>query len=186
MTVLYIRGLLRVTAAISGLLLMYGIVFAMEGLTTRIAISAVRELVITTLWMLPWMLLSCGGFDDFAAATKQHWLFWCGSSMMLVFIYYHERHTTSSGLTKMTMPLLVFILAVLPHVFPRISLVYTGLSTLGGVCGIVALYFVLRTFLSPKTSFANGAIASVIVAFSVSLLGAGILSVVPRTHRTTA
>lgn len=186
MTILYLRGLLRVTAAIAGLLLIYGIVFAMEGMTTRVPMSAVRELATTTFWMLPWMLLFCGGFEDLSAAAKQHWVFWSGSFLMVMLVYYYERHTTSSGLTKLVMPLLAFILAVLPHVFPRISLVYTALSVLGGLCGIVAFYFVLQTFLSPKTSFANGTIAAVIVAFSLSSLGAGILSVAPRTRHATA
>ena len=127
-------------------------------------------------------LVFCSGFDDFATLAKRQWVFWIGSFLLLFFVYYYDRNTTISGLTKAVMPLLACIGAVLPHVFRRVSLVYTVCSVLAGICGIVVLYFVFQTFLSPKTSFANGAIALVIVTFALASLGAGILSVASRLY----
>ena len=179
---LLLRGALRVIAAIAGLLLVYGVTYAMEGMTTRLPMSTTRELATSTLWMLPWTLLFCSGFDDFATLAKRQWVFWIGSFLLLFFVYYYDRNTTISGLTKAVMPLLACIGAVLPHVFRRVLLVYTVCSVFAGICGIIVLYFVFQTFLSPKTSFANGAIALVIVTFALASLGAGILSAASRLY----
>src|SRR5882762_8076693 len=172
---LLVRGALRATAAISGLLLVYGIHYTMEGVIIGLPLSTTRELATSTLSMLPWMLLFCSGFDDFATLAKRQWVFWSGSFLLLLFVYYYDRNT--SGLTKAVMPLLACIGAVIPHVFRRASLLYTIFAVLAGTCGIVVLYFGFQTFLSPKASFANGAITLVLVTFALTSLGAGILSV---------
>src|SRR6266702_1987714 len=101
---LLLRGALRVTAAIAGLLLVYGVTYAMEGMTTRLPMSTTRELATSTLWMLPWTLLFCSGFDYFATLAKRQWVFWIGSFLLLFFVYYYDRNTTISGLTKAVMP----------------------------------------------------------------------------------
>jgi hypothetical protein len=172
---LLVRGALRATAAISGLLLVYGIKYTMEGETIRLPLNTTRELATSTLSMLPWMLLFCSGFDDFATLAKRQWVFWSGSFLLLLFVYYYDRNT--SGLTKAVMPSLACIGAVIPHVFRRVLLPYTICSVLAGTWGIVVLYFAFQTFLSPKTSFANGAISFVLVTFALTSLGAGVLSV---------
>lgn len=53
MTWLALRGISRVTAATTGLLLVYSVVYAMEGMTTRIPTSPLRDVGITTIWILP-------------------------------------------------------------------------------------------------------------------------------------
>lgn len=47
-----LRGICSVTAAVTGLLLAYGFIYAMEGVTTRIPTSPLRELGTTSLWMV--------------------------------------------------------------------------------------------------------------------------------------
>src|ERR1700746_1276457 len=96
-------------AGITGLVLVYGVVYAMEGMTTRIQMSTIRELATSTLWMLPWALLFCSGFHDFSIAAKHSWVFWSGAALLMSFVYYYERNTTSSGVTKVLMPLLISI-----------------------------------------------------------------------------
>lgn len=53
MTLRVLRAIASVVAAATGLILSYGAVYAMEGMTTRVPTSPVHELGITTLWMLP-------------------------------------------------------------------------------------------------------------------------------------
>jgi len=64
MALCLLRGISGVTAALTGLLLVYGVIYAMEGMTTRIPSSPSHELGITTLIMLPWMLLFSSGVED--------------------------------------------------------------------------------------------------------------------------
>lgn len=45
---LLIRGLCRLTTGLLAILFVYGITFAMEGMTTRIPTSAIREVALTT------------------------------------------------------------------------------------------------------------------------------------------
>jgi hypothetical protein len=182
--IILLRGASRVIAAITGLLLAYGFIYAMEGMTTRLPMSMIRELAITTLLTLPWTLLAFSGFDDFAIGTKRPWVFWSGSSLLMCLIYNYERHTASTGLTKALMPLLASIGGVLPHVFRRISLLYAVCSVLAGLCGIIALYFVFQTFFSSQTSFASRTTAFVIAAFVLASVGSGILTVASRLYLT--
>lgn len=178
-----LRGTSRIMAAITGLLLVYGVVFAMEGMTTRIPTSTIRELATSTLWMLPWAVLFCAGFHDLSIATKRAWLFWGGSVLLIFFVYYYERNTSSYALTKSLMPPLIWIGGVLPHVFRRLSLLYELCSVLAGIAGIVVLYYTLPAFFSPQTHFNSKTTAAVIAAFAVTSLGAGILSVLPVLPR---
>jgi len=47
------RGILRIAAALSGLFLVFGIVYAMEGMSTRLPTTGFRELVVSTAFMVP-------------------------------------------------------------------------------------------------------------------------------------
>jgi hypothetical protein len=64
-----LRGTARVLAALTGLLLVYGITYALEGITTRIPTAAARELAIGVLWTVPWSLLFCSGLQDVTIVT---------------------------------------------------------------------------------------------------------------------
>jgi hypothetical protein len=101
-----LRGVSKVMAGVSGLLLVYGITYAMEGMTTRLPETPIHELAVTTLWLLPWTLLLCSGFEDFGKAIRQDWVSWLGMTLVLAFLYYFERNTRSAALTKAAMPLL--------------------------------------------------------------------------------
>jgi len=109
-----LRGISKFTAGVTGLLLVYEVVYAMESMTTRIP-NPWQELAITTLWMLPWTLLFCSGLEDFGIVTQKAWIFWVGTILALVLLYYFERNTTSTILTKAAMPVLAVSGGLLPH-----------------------------------------------------------------------
>lgn len=179
-----LRGIARFTAAVTGLLLAYGFVYAMEGMTTRMPMSRWHELAITTLWMLPWTLLFCSSLEDFGAVTQKAWVFWIGATLAMALLYYFERNTTSTILTKASMPVLAVLGGLLPHAVRHIRFAFTVCGLAAGVAGVFALYFSLITFLSPTSSFASTAAGVVIVAFGVSASATGVLALIPR-HRAT-
>ena len=180
-----LRGVFSVTATTTGLLLVYGIVYALEGMTTRIPITSPRELATTTLWMLPWMLLYCSGLEDFATVTRQASIFWLGLAPALAFLYFYERHTGSSVLTKVAMPLLATVGGLLPHVVRRIKFVFTLISLAAGIAGLVVLYFTVDTLVSSTSSFATKGIGLVFVAFGTASVATGVLSVASLSRRHT-
>ena len=182
MTWLALRGISRVTAATTGLLLVYGVVYAMEGMTTRIPTSPLRELGITTIWILPWTMLFCSGLDDFGTVTRQNWVFWAGVTLALAFLYYFERNTGSSIVTKIAMPLLATAGGLMPHVIRRIRFLFTVFSLAAGVAGLVVFYVALTSNLS-GSSFATKAIAFVVFAFATASLITGVLSVASLKRR---
>jgi hypothetical protein len=173
-----LRGTSKVTAALTGLLLVYWTVYAMEGMTTRLPISRVHELVISTLWMLPWTLLFCSGFEDLGKVTRQTWVSWVGMALVLILLYYLERHTTSAVVTKAVMPLVATVAGLLPHAIPRIGFVFTVCCLAAGIVGVGVLSFCLYTFFS-EHAFATKGIAFVILVFGAASITTGVLSV-PR------
>jgi hypothetical protein len=100
-----LRGISKVTAAITGLLVAYSFIYTIAAMTTRIP-TIPRELSVTTFWMLPWMLLFCSGVEDFGTVTRQAWVFWVGVGVGLAPLYYFENYTSDRILTKAAMPLL--------------------------------------------------------------------------------
>ena len=177
MNLAVLRGTSKVTAGLTGLLLVYGIVYAMEGMTTRIPMSRLHELVITTLWMLPWTLLFCSGFEDLSSVRRQAWLLWVGMTLVLGFLYYFERNTTSSLLTKAAMPLMATGAGLLPHAIPRIRFIFSVCCLATGIAGIVVLSFALSTYFSAGHAFATEGITLVIFVFGTASLTTGVLSV---------
>jgi hypothetical protein len=75
MTLRILRAITSAVAAATGLLLAYGITYAMEGMTTRVPVSQLHELGISTLWMVPWTILFCFGLawiiHDFAGKKRK-------------------------------------------------------------------------------------------------------------------
>jgi hypothetical protein len=172
-----LRGVSSVTAATTGLLLVYGVVYAMEGMTTRIPTSSLRELATTTLWMLPWILLYCSGLEDFVTVTRQASVFWLGLAPVLAFLYFYEGLTGSSSLTKVAMPLLAAVGGLLPHIAQRIRFVFTVLSLVAGIAGFVILCYTIGTLVSATTSFSTKGIAFVFIVFGTTSLTTGVLSI---------
>src|SRR5438270_13210368 len=101
-----LRGISRVTAALTGLLLVYGVVYAMEGMSTRIPTCPAHELGITTLVMLPWTLLFSSGVVDLGTVTRKALIVWCGITLALAFIYYLEHSSNWCVLTNASIPLI--------------------------------------------------------------------------------
>lgn len=171
-----LRGISSVAAAVTGLLLVYGIIYAMEGMTTRLPMSPLHELGITTLWMLPWTMLFCFGLEDFETVTRQAGVFWAGVVVALVLLYYFERNTSSSIVTKTAMPLLATAGGLMPHVIRRINFVFIVLSLAAGIAGLVVFYVAGSSYLS-GSSFQTKSIGLMVLAFGTASLIAGVLSV---------
>lgn len=180
----FLRGILSISAACSGVLLTYGLIYAMEGMTSRLPTLAVKELLIATVFMLPWTLLFCSGFHDLAEGTNRHWLFWGWTVLLLAFLYYLDRNTTEAELTKVGMPLLACLGAVVPHAFRRVAVIYSVVSVLFAICGIAMLYFVGQTLFTPGRSFTTPAIAGFMLFFPLTAIAAGVLAISTRFHRS--
>jgi hypothetical protein len=177
-----VRGFCNVTAVTTGVLLSYGLTYAMEGMTTRIRTTSVLELATTTVLMLPWTLLYCAGLDDFVTVTRHSSIFWLGLAPALAFLYYFERHTTDSLLTKSAMPLLAIVGGLLPYVVRRMTFIFAVLPFLAGIAGIVTLYYTFPSLLT--FSFATKTIGFLIVLFEAASLISCVLSTafVRRRH----
>jgi hypothetical protein len=171
-----IRGISKVVAAFTGLLFVYGSVYALEGMTTRLPTSGLHELLITTLWMLPWTVLFCSGFEDLGKVARQTWILWTGMVFVLAFLYYFERGTSSSVLTKTAMPLVATSAGLLPHIIQRIRFIFIICGLAAGAVGIIVLYFAFSTMFSASQSFATSGIASVVYTFGIASLATGVLT----------
>ena len=168
-------GIVKLTAGGTGLLLVYWFVYSMEGITTRIPQNRWQELALTSLWMLPLTLLFCSGLEDLATVTKREWVFWAGTTPVLALLYYFERNTASTILTKAAMPVLAVAGGLLPHAVRHMRFVFAVCSLAAGLAGVCVLYLVLGTLFSPTRSFENRVLGTVIVAFGISGLTTGVL-----------
>ncbi len=176
MTLKALRGLSSVTAAVTGLLLVYGLIYALEGMSTTIPINRLHELGAATLWMVPWTMLFCLGLEDLSAVTGQGWVFWLGVMLALIFLCYFERNTSESVVTKIGMPLAATAAGLLPHVIQRINFVFIVFSLLAGVASFVVLYRAATLYLS-GSSFSTEGIGFLVLTFGTSSLLSGVLSV---------
>jgi hypothetical protein len=164
---LLIRGLCRLTTGLLAILFVYGVTFAMEGMTTRIPRSAVREVVLTTLWFAPIALVFTSGADDIASAAKTNWLFWLIVSVGLALVFYFEFYTTDRPVTHVVAPMASFLISVIPHWFTRTKAAYLVCSLAAGACGLFVVYWIGRTFVSGSTFVTTGT-AVCFIAFALT------------------
>lgn len=139
-----------------------------------------RELAVMTAFMLPWTLLFCSGFEDFAVAARRDWVFWSGTVLLLIFVYYFDRHVASFTLTKVAMPLLATSGGALPHVTRRLRLLYTICSLVAGAIGLFFAYQLAAA--SVLRGSAIGMIAGLMVFFCVASIATGIFGVFSLTN----
>jgi hypothetical protein len=173
---LLLRGISRVTASVTALLLIYGIAYAMEGMTTRLHETPLHEVAFHVLYMLPWMLVFCSGIEDIERIMHKRWVFWLGSVAGIALLYWLEHYSiTDRNSTKFVMPLVATMGASLPYFIRRLSFVFTVFSFAAGIAGLVVLYFEASAFLSGG-SFATKFIAYLIIAFMISSVAAAILT----------
>jgi hypothetical protein len=180
-----IRGVSQLVAAASGLLLVFGVTYAMEGMTSRLPMSTARELATATAFVLPWTLLFCSGLHDLTEATKRQAIFWAGNVLFLGFVYYWNRYTTDADLTKVAMPILACAAAMVPHFLRRLSFIYPALCALFGLCGVAVLCEDIWTF-TTGSSFATPVIAALMVFFPLASITAATLLVIAYFHRGQA
>jgi hypothetical protein len=170
-----LRGTARILASMTGLLLVYGITFALEGLTTRVPTSAVWELATGSLWTALWLLLFFSGLQDLVNVTHKQWVLWLGVVAALVFLYYFDRYTSLSLLTKAAMPPIATGLGLVPHFIKRMGFVFSLSSLAVGVVSATALYYFATTMLLPTEHFATRTIGALIVIFCVTGITSGVL-----------
>lgn len=163
-----LRGISRVTAAGTALLLVYGITYAMEGMTTRLPETLLHELAFGTLFALPYMLVFCSGLEDMAKFTRKGSVFWIGSLAGIALLCYLEHYSTDRTLTKIAMPLLVTICGSLPYFIRSMNFVYVVCSFATGVAGLRVCYFELLGLLSGGSFVTKRFIGFLIIAFVVS------------------
>jgi len=185
MTLRILRAVASVVTAATGLLLAYGLVYAMEGMTTRVPISQLHELGISTLWMVPWTILFCLGLEDFGALARRPSVFWAGAMLALILLYYFERNTSSGAATKIGMPLLAMAVGLLPHVVRRIHFVFITFSIAFGVAALVLFYFAASSYLSGSFLSTKG-MGFLVLTFGSSSFIAGVLSVALLRRRHEA
>jgi len=166
-----------VIAATAGLLLVYGSIFALEGTTSRVPSAIATEVVLTSLWTTPWMLLFFSGVEDLSIAARKDFVLWAGIFAALLFLFYLDRYTSLSLVTKVASPLIAVIAGVLPHFVRQIRFLFTLCSTTAALAGAFVLYYVAPTLLSPSTHFATKTIGLLIVTFCLSSFLAGGLAV---------
>lgn len=172
-----LRGMLKLTAAITALLLIYGISNAMDGMATRLPEAPLHELAHSTLWLLPWMLLFCSGLEDLGKTTWKAWAFWVGLAVGMALLYYLEHVTTDTALTKIAMPPAVIIGGLLPHFIRRIRFIYLFCSLAVGIMGLTVLYFEGIALLSGG-SFASRTIGVLVATFVASSIAITALSAI--------
>jgi hypothetical protein len=180
-----LRGTARVLSAVTGLLLVYGAVYALEGMTTRIPIDAARELALASLFTAPWMLLFCSGMEDLATVARKDMVLWSGVFGVLLFLYYFDRHTSMSFLTKAAMPPLAVGAGLVPHFVRRLRFLFALSSVAAGVAGAYVLYLVASTALSSTSHFYSKLIALMIVTFGLASTITGLLAVLDLSHKLT-
>jgi hypothetical protein len=171
-----LRGAARVLASITGLLLVYGITFTLEGIATRLPMAAARELATVFLWTAPWTLLFCSGVEDLSIISRKEVVLWLGVFAALLFLYYFDRYTSMSFLTKAAMPPLAVGAGLLPHFIKRIRFLFTLASVGAGVVGAYVLYLVADCVLLPSTHFATKFIGVLILAFGCAGITSGLLA----------
>jgi hypothetical protein len=172
-----LRGTARILAAATGLLLMYGITFALEGMTTRVPTTATWELATGVLGTAPWLLLFCSGLQDAVTATGKQWVLWFGGIAALLFLYYFGHYTSLSLVTKAALPPIALAVGLFPHFIRKMGFLFVLSSLAAGVSGGFVLFNIAATLFSPTTHFATKLIGSLLVTFCLSALTSGLLAV---------
>jgi len=180
-----LRGTARVLAAVTGLLLAYGVTFALEGMTTRIPTAPAWELATGALWTTPWLLLFCSGLQDLVIVTGKQWVLWFGGIAALFFLYYFDHYTSSSFLTKAALPPIAVSLGLIPYFIRKMRFLFVLSSLAAGVVGTFVLYSVAATVLSPTAHFATRVIGVLIVTFCLAGITSGVLAVLDIYRHVT-
>ena len=172
-----LRGAARILAAATGLLLMYGITFALEGMTSRIPTTAAWELAAGVLWTAPWLLLFCSGLQDAVTVTGKQWVLWLGGIVALLFLYSCDHYTPLSLVTKAALPPVALAVGLIPQLIRKMGFLFVLTSLTAGVGGGFVLFNIAVTLYSPTAHFATKLIGALLVTFCLSALTSGVLTV---------
>jgi hypothetical protein len=155
----------------------YGITFALEGMTTRVPTTAPRELAMGVLWTAPWLLLFCAGLQDVVIVTGKRWVLWFGVIAALLFLYYFDHYTSLFLVTKAAMPPIAVGVGLIPHFIRRMGFLFVLSSLAAGVGGGFVLFNIAATLFSPTSHFATKVIGALLVTFCLSAITSGVLTV---------
>lgn len=164
---------------------MYGITFALEGMTTRVPTTDTWELATGALWTAPWLLLFCSGLQDVVVVTGKQWVLWLGSIAAILFLYYFDYYTSLSLVTKAAMPPIAVGVGLIPHFMRKMGFLFVLSSLAAGVAGAFVLYNVAATLFSPTAHFATKVIGALLVTFCLSAITTGVLAVFDLYRQVT-
>ena len=122
------------------------------------------------------MLLFFSGVEDLSIASRKELVLWIGVFAALLFLYYFDRYTSMSFLTKAAMPPLAVGAGLVPHFGKRIKFLFSLASVAAGVVGGYVLYLVADSILLPSTHFATKFIGVLIVTFVCAGITSGFLT----------
>jgi hypothetical protein len=133
------------------------------------------------------MLLFCSGVEDLSIIRsiirRKEIVFWLGVFAALLFLYYFDRYTTMSFLTKAAMPPLAVLVGLVPHFIKRIRFLFSLASVAAGVVGGYVLYLVADSILLPSAHFATKLIGALIVTFGCAGITSGFLTLFDVYHK---
>jgi hypothetical protein len=172
-----LRGTARILAAATGLLLVYGITFALEGMTSRVPTTATLELATGALWTAPFLLLFCSGLQDVVIVTGKPSVLWFGVIAALLFLYYFDHYTSLSLVTKGAMPPIAVGVGLIPHFIRKMGFLFVLSSLAAGIAGFFVLYHVAPLLFSPTAHVATKVIGVSLATFCLSAITSGVLTV---------
>jgi hypothetical protein len=178
-----VRGFLRITSAVVGLLVTWS--FAVTSVTgVEAPLRPAWELSLACVCVAPWTLLYFSGIADLTPVAHRARFLWVGAVGVMSLVYYCDVHTSMSVFTKTVMPLLAVALGVLPLFVRRFRFLFVVASVAVGVTGILLIYLLTSMLWSVPDTTSDlrvgkpGAVEILLsLVFSIALIAAGVLSV---------
>lgn len=162
MLLILIRGIARIIAAAAALLMSFGIVYTMEGITERIPVSLPKEILTEGIILGLFLGLLLAGGQDLAKATRHKAVFWIVALAGLTGVYYLNHATTDRMTTKVIAPLLALGLAVIPYFGQRLNWLYGVCSVSAGAFALYLSWILIQEKLAGSGVFFQGGILGLI------------------------
>jgi hypothetical protein len=162
-----------------------------NGLDKPVAVA--WEVALAFLCTAPWMLLYFSGAEDLALAANRSRLVWVGLFPALLLLYYCDRYTSLSMITKAAIPLLAVGLGTLPLFVRRLRFLFVVSSVAAGGIGILlACLLISRLWSTPDPSSdvyadkPSEAVVLLTLGFCLTLITGAVLSLGSTRHKKEA
>jgi hypothetical protein len=164
-----IRGAARIVAAVTSCVLLYGAVYALEAMTTRVPVSQAHSLASFLLYSFPFALLALAGVRDLVSSRFSFAL----AAILLTALFAFLNWFTSDFLTTRILgPIATIALASTLLNFRPLRWLAGAMSLISAVGGIGLAVYILRM----TGRWATRAIELQVWAFILSSVLAGVLS----------